>query len=110
MLGGFTLASWGGPWGDPGTLGFASKDTWRPRPDCLLIFCRFRDPILGAFWVPWTKNLCLFMLVSNFLFLVIFGSESRCLGLEEQAFGKGGVATNNSRRNWISYDPMVHFS
>ena len=50
------------------------------------------------------------MLVSGFLFLVIFGSESGCLGLEKQAFGKGGVAKINFRRNWISHDSLVHFS
>ena len=50
------------------------------------------------------------MLVSRFLFLMIFGSESGCLGLENQAFGKGGIAKINFRRNWISHDSRVHFS
>ena len=32
------------------------------------------------------------LLVPRFLFLMNFGSESGCLGLENQEFGKGGVA------------------
>ena len=43
-------------------------------------------------------------------FLVTFGSESGCLGFEKQAFGKGGTAKINFRRNWISHDSKVHFS
>ena len=45
-----------------------------------------------------------------FFFLTVFGSESGCLGLENQAFGKGGIAKINFRRNWISHESWVHFS
>ena len=41
---------------------------------------------------------------------MIFGSEFGCLGLQKQAFGKGGIAKISFRRNWISYDSSVDFS
>ena len=41
---------------------------------------------------------------------MVFGSESGCLGSENQAFGKGGIAKINFRINWISYDSRVEFS
>ena len=41
---------------------------------------------------------------------MIFGSESGCLGLENQAFGKGGIAKINFCRNLISHDSQVIFS
>ena len=41
--------------------------------------------------------MCLFTLVSRFLFLVISGSQSGCLGLEKQAFGKGSIEKINFR-------------
>ena len=66
----------GGPWGDPGTLGRTSKGTLRSRLGFLLLFDRFRDPILKDFWVPWTKNVYHVMLVSRLLFLIVFGFES----------------------------------
>ena len=44
------------------------------------------------------------MLVARFLLLVIFGSEFGCLGLEKQAFGQGGIAKIDSRRNWMSHE------
>ena len=41
---------------------------------------------------------------------MIFGSKFGCLGLQKQAFGKGGIAKINFLRNWISYDSRVNFS
>ena len=41
---------------------------------------------------------------------MVFGFESGCLGLENQAFGKGGIATINFRRKWIPHDSRVQFS
>ena len=58
----------GRPWADPGTLGSTRENTWGSRLELLLIFVGFRDPILRVCWVPWTKQVCLFMLVSSFLF------------------------------------------
>ena len=55
MLGGFTLRP-GGPRDDLETLGSTKKDTLGFRLGFSLIFGRFRDPILKAFYVPWTKN------------------------------------------------------
>ena len=41
---------------------------------------------------------------------MIFGSEAGCLGLENQAFDKEGIAKINFCRNWISHDSRVNFS
>ena len=46
----------GGPWGDLGTLESITKHTLRSRLGFLWIFGRFRDPILKAFWVPWSNK------------------------------------------------------
>ena len=50
------------------------------------------------------------MLASRFLLLIIFGSESGCLGLKNQAFGIGSIPKINFRRSWISHDSRVYFS
>ena len=42
-------------------------------------------------------------------FLMIFGSESGCLGLENQAFGMRCVAKIHFRRSWMSHDSRVYF-
>ena len=41
---------------------------------------------------------------------MIFGFESGCLGLDNQAFGKGGIAKISFCRNWISHDSRLNFS
>ena len=41
---------------------------------------------------------------------MIFGSESGCLGLDNQACGMGGIARISFRRGWIANDSIVHFS
>ena len=46
----------GGPWDDLGTLGNTVKDTLGCRLGFLLIFNGFSDPILKAFWAPWTNK------------------------------------------------------
>ena len=43
------------------------------------------------------------MQVPRLLFLMIFGSESECLGLENQAFGIRSIAKNNFHKSWISH-------
>ena len=45
-----------------------------------------------------------FIFISRLLFLLVFGSKFGCLGLQKQAFGKGGIAKINFCRNWISDD------
>ena len=67
------------------------------------IFNRFRDPILKAVCVHWTKQNVFFMLVSR-LFFLKFRSESGCLGLENQVCGKESIAKNDFRRSWVSHD------
>ena len=47
------------------------------------------------------------MLASRLLFLMVFGSASGCLGLENQEFGKACIAKT---RNSKTYDSGVHFS
>ena len=74
----------GGPGSILGHWGAQEKNTWKSSFEFVLIVGGFMDPILTAFWAPWTKNLCLFMLVSSFFFLMVFGSESGCLGLENK--------------------------
>ena len=55
------------------------------------------------------KKVYLFMLVFRLLFLMIFGFGFGCLGLQNQAFGKGDIAKNSFQRSWNSNDSMVHF-
>ena len=55
------------------------------------------------------KNVYFVILDSNRLFLVIFGSEFGCLGLDNQAFGKGGIAKIDFERSWNSDDFMIDF-
>ena len=62
-----------------------------------------------CFGYLWTKKDIFFIIISRLLFLMIFGSESGCPGLENQAFGKGGIAKINFCRNWISDDSRVDF-
>ena len=50
-----------------------------------------RDSILRVCWVLWNKKVYFVMLVYKFLFVMIFGSESGCLGLGNQSFGMGVV-------------------
>ena len=48
-----------------------------------------------VFWEPWTKISVFVMLVSRSHFVVILGSESGRLGLQQQAFGVRRVVKNN---------------
>ena len=99
----------GGPWDDPGTLGNTKKNTVRSRLDFINFFVDLGDPFIKIFGYIWTEKHDFFISISRLLFLMILGSESRCLGLENQAFGKGGIAKINFCRTWISHDSMVHF-
>ena len=47
---------------------------------------------------------------SRLVFSDEFVSESGCLGLENQAFGKGGIAKINFCMNCISHDSRGNFS
>ena len=52
-----------------------------------------------------------FMVVSRFLFLTIFGSESGCLRFSKpnQASGSRSIAKIEFHRSWILYDSRVIF-
>ena len=113
MLGASTLASWGTlgrSWDDPGTLGSTRKDTVRSRLGFYRFLNDLGDPFREIFGYIWTENMIFSYLFPGLLFLMILGSESGCLGLENQAFGKGGIAKINFCRNWISHDSRVNFS
>ena len=56
------------------------------------------------------KKQHVFISISSLLFLIICGSKFGCLGLQKQAFGKGGIAKINFCRNWISNGSRVIFS
>ena len=68
------------------------------------------DPFIKIFGYIWTGKHDLFISISRLFFLMIFRSESGCLGLENQAFGKGGIAKTSFCRNWISHVSRAHFS
>ena len=73
MLGGCTLAFW--PWDDLETLGSTTKDTLRSRLGLFQFLVDLVTPFWNLFGYLGLKKVCLFMLVSRFLFLMIFGSE-----------------------------------
>ena len=85
-------------WGDPGASGSTRKDTLRSR----LGFYRFLIDSVNPFRMfvsyIWNKrNGTLFIVISRLLFLIVIGSESGCLGLENQALGKGHLAKIDPR-------------
>ena len=104
------LGTLGRSWDDPGTLGSTRKDTVRSRLGFYRFFVDLGDPFREIFGYIWIEKHDFFISISRLLFLMIFGSESGCLGLENQAFGKGGIAKISFCRNWISHDSRVHFS
>ena len=53
------------------------------------------DPFREILGYIWTEKHDFFISISRLLFLMIFGSESGCPGLENQEFGKGGIAKIN---------------
>ena len=100
----------GGPWDDPGTLGSTRKDTVRSRLGFYRFLFDLGDPFAEIFGYIWSEKHDLFISISRLFFLMIFGSESGCLGLENQAFGKGGIAKTSFCRNWIFHDSSSNFS
>ena len=74
--------------------------------DFLLVQGAHFESFVGVFEA--TKRF--FAFISRLFFLMLFGFESGCLGLKNQAFGKGGLAKIDFRSNWISHDSRVHFS
>ena len=73
-------------------------------------FVDLGEPFKEIFGYIWTGKHDFFISISRLLIPMIFGSESGCLGLGNQAFAKGGIAKNSFCRNWISHDSKVNFS
>ena len=68
--------------------------------------------MLTARWLPWIKkrvmcHVCFQIVFSN---SNSFGSESGCLGLENQALGTIAIAKQNVYGNGISHHSRFHFS
>ena len=106
------VPSWGTlrrSWDDLGTLGTTRQDTVRSRLGFYWFLVDLGDPFREVFGNIWTEKHNFFTFVSRLLFLMIWGSESGCLGSENQAFGKEGIAKINFCRNWISNDSRVNF-
>ena len=82
----------GRSWDDPGTLGTTRQDTVRPRLGFYCFLVDLGGPFRKIFRNIWIEKHNFFISISRLLFLMIFGSESWCLGLENQAFGKGSIA------------------
>ena len=100
----------GEPWDGPGTLGSTKKDTVRSRLGFYRFLVDLGDPFKEIFGFIWIGKHNFVISISRLLFLMIFGSESGCLGLKNQAFGKGSIAKISFCRNWISHDSRVDFS
>ena len=113
MLGASTLPSCGTlgrSWDDPGTLGSTRKDNVRSRLGFYRFLVDLGDQFREIFVSIWIEKHDFFIFISRLLFLMILGSESGCLGSENQAFGKEGIAKINFCRNWISHVSRVNFS
>ena len=105
--------SWGTlgrSWDDPGTLEGTRKDPVRSRLGFYRFFVDLGNPFREIFKYVWSEKHGFFTFISRILFLMILGSESGCLGSENQAFGKEGIAKINFCRNWISHVSRVNFS
>ena len=115
MLAASTLPSWE-PWEHPERILGRSWDIREyKKGHCEVQACFFRflvdlgDPFKEIFRYMWTEKHGFFISISRLLFLMIFGSEFGCLGLETQAFGKGGIAKISFCRNWIYHDSRDNF-
>ena len=110
------VPSWGTlgrSWDDPGTLGITRQDsacTVRSRLGFYWFLVDLGDPLREIFGYIWIEKHHFFAFISRLLLLMIWGSESGCLGSENQAFGKEGIAKINFCRNWISHVSRVNFS
>ena len=87
----------GGPLTIVGLVGAQGRTLWVSAPH------------FEAFRALWTRKLYFAMLISMFLFLISFGSESGFLGFEKQACVIRSVAKNKFHRSWISYDSRLVF-
>ena len=104
------LGTLGRPWDDPGTLGSTRKDIVRSRLGFYRFLFDLGSPFKEICGYNWSEKHDLFISISRLFFLMVFAFESGCLGLENQAFCKGGIAKINFRSNWISHDSRIYFS
>ena len=88
---------------NPGTLGSTRKDTLKSRLGFLLSFDGFRDPVLKAFWVPWT-NKCVFCYACNASWVRIWMSRIGKLSILQ-----GSIAKIKFRRRWNFIIPECIF-
>ena len=78
------VPSWeslGRSWDDPGTSGSTTKGTVRSRLGFHRFLVDLEDPFRQIFGYIWSEKHDFFIFISRLLFLMIFGSESGCLGL-----------------------------
>ena len=97
-------------WDDPGTLGITRQDTVTSRLGFYRFLVDLGDQFTKILVYIWIEKHDFFIFISRLLFLMILGSEPGCLGSENQAFGKEGIAKINFYRNWISHDSRENFS
>ena len=79
------VPSWGTlgrSWDDPGTLGTTQQDTVRSRLGFYRFFVDLGDTFREIFGYIWTGKHDFFISIPRLLSLMIFGSESGCLGLK----------------------------
>ena len=100
----------GRSWDDPATLGSTRQDIVRSRLGFYRFLVDLGDAFREIFGYIWTEKPDFSTFISRLLFLMILGSESGCLGSENQAFGKEGIAKVNFYRNWISHVSRIDFS
>ena len=104
----------GAPWDDLGTIlghwGVQREDTFKSRLGFYQFLVELGDPFRKMFGYIWIEKYNFFIFHSRLFFLAFFGSESGCLGLENQEFVKGGIAKMDFYRNWISHDSRANLS
>ena len=75
-----------------GDLGAHGRRPWGSRLGFLSILEGFRGRHLDVFGQLWNNNCVFWHAFLQVTFLKILGSESGCLGLQNQAFGVEGIA------------------
>ena len=97
----------GGPWAILGHWGSTRKDILRSRFGFLLILVDLGTLFRQLFEYLGPTNVYFVMLGSRLLFVMIFGSESECLGIKKHGFGMGSIANTNFCSNRICDDRLV---
>ena len=95
---------------DPETLAGTRKGPGRSRPGFYQFFDYLGDQFCQFFEYFWNKKQYFIISISRLLFLMIFGCEFECPGLQKQAFGIKDIEKMYFRRSWISDDSSVDVS